>query len=36
LVQALEPGQKARAKAPITDDSAVKVKVHEVQRTASS
>ena len=34
LVQALEPGQKARA--PITDDSAVKVKVHEVQRTASS
>ena len=36
LVQALEPGQKARAKAPIPDDSAVKVKVHEVQRTASS
>lgn len=36
LVQAVEPGQKARAKAPITDDSAVKVKVHEIQRTASS
>jgi len=36
LVQALEPGQKAKAKAPITDDGAVKVKVHEVQRTASS
>jgi hypothetical protein len=33
---AVEPGQKAKATAPVIDDGAVKAKVHEVQRTASS
>ena len=33
---AVEPGQKAKVTAPVVEDGAVKAKVHEVQRTASS
>ena len=36
IAQAVEPGQKAKVTAPVVEDGAVKAKVHEVQRTASS
>jgi hypothetical protein len=36
MAMAVEPGQKAKATAPVVEDGAVKAKVHEVQRTASS
>jgi hypothetical protein len=36
VAMAVEPGQKAKVTAPVVEDGAVKAKVHEVQRTASS
>jgi hypothetical protein len=36
MAMAVEPGARAKVSAPITSEDVVKVKVHEIQRTASS